>query len=561
MIAENKKRIVIYGIAALIGVVSFIAVYGVYVLNPVYDDWLLGRGDLTQHYLGWCFYRRGQWTFPIGLTDQLAYPNHTSVIFTDSIPLFAVFFKLLSPILPDTFQYFGWWGLICFVLQGIVASMILMEFKVDKFQIVLGCLIFVLSPIVIERMFRHTSLGAHWIVLLSIYCFIKHKNTYRDIKKTSLCWGIIGGLIGAVHMYYLPMCAAFAGAYVIASLMKERHFRIRYILPMAAFTVGLFWVTYILGGFSTDASPDSDGLGEYGFNLNGFFNAKGYSRWLPNLETYQDEQYEGFAYLGIGIYILLIFAVIYVAVMLIHAKKTHNRDVVIYVFLYIVILLGLTTFAVSPQVSFGSKLLFILTDSSTLTHYWSIFRSSGRIIWPVYYLIDISVIVCYDRLWKLSVRKRRLAIMIFAVCIFLQIFDMGNKLASQRQTFANKVTYDCPLKSEIWDELAERESIKHIVWVSHNIDYEPIMHFAKYAYDNGWTMNNFYFARGINVNEDTRQSVENLNDSCIYLFKTDETEYIEGSISDLDLNFYEVDGYIVGVVFPIVYERVLVDFV
>jgi hypothetical protein len=79
------------------------------------------------------------------------------------------------------------------------------------------------------------------------------------------------------------------------------------------------------------------------------------------------------------------------------------------------------------------------------------------------------------------------------------------------------------------------------------------MHFAKYAYDNGWTMNNFYFARGINVNEDTRQSVENLNDSCIYLFKTDETEYIVGNISDFDLNFYEADGYIIGTVFPIVY--------
>ena len=553
MIAENKKRIVIYGIAALIGVVSFIAVYGVYVLNPVYDDWLLGRGDLTQHYLGWCFYRRGQWIFPIGLTNQLAYPNNTSVIFTDSIPLFAVFFKILSPILPDTFQYFGWWGLICFILQGIVASMILIELQVDRLQIVVGSLIFVLSPIVIERMFRHTSLGAHWIVLLSIYYFIKHKNTYRDIKKTSLCWGIVGGLIGAVHMYYLPMCAAFAGAYVIASLMKERRFRIRYIMPMAAFTAGLFLVTYILGGFSTDASPDSDGLGEYGFNLNGFFNAKGYSRWLPNLETYQDGQYEGLAYLGIGIYILLIFAVIYVAIMLTYAKKTCNRDVVIYMFIYTVIILGLTTFAVSPQVSFGSRLLFVLTDSSTLTHYWSIFRSSGRIIWLVYYLIDIGVIVCYDRLWKLSGRKRSVALMIFAVCTFLQIYDMGKKLASQRQTFANKVTYDCPLKSEIWNELAERESIKHIVWVSHNIDYGPIMHFAKYAYDNGWTMNNFYFARGINVNEDTRQSVENLNDSCIYLFKTDETEYIVGNISDFDLNFYEADGYIIGTVFPIVY--------
>lgn len=376
MKAENKKQIVIYGAAALSGVVSFIAVYGFYVLNPVYDDWLLGRGDLTQHYLGWCFYRRGQWTFPIGLTDQLAYPNNTSVIFTDSIPLFAVFFKILSPILPDTFQYFGWWGLICFILQGIVASMILLELNVDRLQIVVGCFIFILSPIVIERMFRHTSLGAHWIILLSIYCFIRHKNTYRNIKKTSLCWGIIGGLIGAVHMYFLPMCAVFAGAYVIASLMKERHFRIRYILPMVSFTAGLFLVTYILGGFSTDALPEADGLGECGFNLNGFFNAKGYSRWLPSLETYRDGQYEGFAYLGIGIYILLIFAVIYMVIILIRAKKTCNRDTVIYVIMYTLIILGLVTFAVSPQVSFGNRLLFVLTDSSTLTHYWSIFRSS-----------------------------------------------------------------------------------------------------------------------------------------------------------------------------------------
>lgn len=109
---------VVYGLSAMIGIVAFVAIYGLHVLNPVYDDWLLGQGDLTQHYLGWCFYRCSDWFFPVGLTDNLAYPSFTSVIFTDSIPVLAVFFKLLSPILPETFQYFGWWGIVSFALHG-----------------------------------------------------------------------------------------------------------------------------------------------------------------------------------------------------------------------------------------------------------------------------------------------------------------------------------------------------------------------------------------------------------------------------------------------------------
>ncbi|MDE6055073.1 MAG: hypothetical protein K2G55_15255, partial [Lachnospiraceae bacterium] len=68
---------VLYGMAAFVGAAAFVMIYGVNVLNPVYDDWLLGQGDLTQHYLGWCFFRRGNWTFPIGLTNNLAYPSYT----------------------------------------------------------------------------------------------------------------------------------------------------------------------------------------------------------------------------------------------------------------------------------------------------------------------------------------------------------------------------------------------------------------------------------------------------------------------------------------------------
>ena len=48
MRGKTDSDSVLYGLSALAGAVAFIAIYGVYVLNPVYDDWLLGRGDLTQ---------------------------------------------------------------------------------------------------------------------------------------------------------------------------------------------------------------------------------------------------------------------------------------------------------------------------------------------------------------------------------------------------------------------------------------------------------------------------------------------------------------------------------
>lgn len=543
---EKNQTKILYAAAMLLGAICFIAVYGIRVLNPLYDDWLLGRGDLTQHYLGWCFFRRGTWTFPIGLTDMLAYPDYSSVIFTDSIPLLAVFFKLLSPILPDTFQYFGWWGLGCFMLQGLFAAKILHVFHVGRVQIFIGSILFILSPVVIERMFRHTALGGHWIILAAIYLFVCHKNIYKDIKKTALYWGGIGAYIGSVHMYFLPMCGAFLCGFVLCSWLKEQHFRIKYVLPGVSFLLSLFVCTYLLGGFSTRAEAGSSDLGEFSFNLNGFFNAKGYSRFLPSLKTYCDGQYEGFAYLGLGVFMLLAAALIgiliNVCVGLRTGKKRIDRDFVIYGVMYMLMSVGLILFAASPEVTLGDRRLFVLTDSSTLTHYWSMFRSSGRMVWPVCYLVYIGVIVCNDRLFQ----RRHAAAAVLVLCTFVQIFDISGKLKAQRNTFAAWTAYESPLESEVWDKLSQNDCFEHIVWVSHNIDNNGIMHIAKYAYDNGLTMNNYYFARGINVNENTRKSLENPDVSCIYIFRSDETDGIE----EYGLHLYEADGYIIGTVQP-----------
>ena len=101
---KTVKKININIIAALLGGIAFVLIYGVKILNPLYTDWLLTGGDPSQHYLGWEFFRRSDWYFPLGLTDQLAYPLKTSVIYTDSIPIFAVFLNCSEVYCPSNFS-------------------------------------------------------------------------------------------------------------------------------------------------------------------------------------------------------------------------------------------------------------------------------------------------------------------------------------------------------------------------------------------------------------------------------------------------------------------------
>lgn len=88
----------------ILGGLIFLFIYGWQVLDVTKISWLLGGGDLTQHYLGWAYFRQAPWQFPFGLMTSVTYPHPISVIYTDSIPLCAVFFKMLSPLLPEPFQ-------------------------------------------------------------------------------------------------------------------------------------------------------------------------------------------------------------------------------------------------------------------------------------------------------------------------------------------------------------------------------------------------------------------------------------------------------------------------
>ena len=544
MVKERKNCV----IAASLGGIAFLLIYGIKILNPQYTDWLLMGGDPSQHYLGWEFYRRSDWFFPLGLTDQLAYPLKTSVIYTDSIPLFAVFFKLFRHILPAQFQYFGIWGLLCFILQGYYAARILSERISYRIAVLIGSVSFILSPIMIFRMYYHTALAAHWLILLAIYFFTKHEKEYMGILKPVMQWGILGILTGSIHMYFVPMCGAILLGYILCSVWKAKKISIKFMYPGISFSAGLVLTVYLLGGFSSGVDVGTNNLGLFSFNLNAFFNPMSYSSILKNTSLwnwpfYTQGQYEGFAYLGLGIILLCIIGAVAVIIKLAKKKKP-----TVYQIMIGLMSIGLIVFAASPTITWNDKLVLQLPYSSTLYKYWGIFGSSGRMAWPVVYFLMLFGICSIANSMVLERKKLPIAVLLLACLV--QIGDLSGQLYRRHENYSNEGVYQSPLVGTVWDDIVSSGKYKNIVWVTHNIEHTDIIQTAILAMKNQMTMGNFYFARGIDKRGIIEEQFEHVSEDCVYVFlKSDDSfEYEMYENYKNVLHFYPWGEYMIGTV-------------
>lgn len=176
MTEKKTQHFPAFLIGAILGAVVFIVIFGASMISPTNTDWIFAyTGDATQHHLGWVFYRNSPWTFPIGLTQGLTCDGAVSCMYSDSIPLFGVIFKILSPILPHNFQFLGLWGVICFALNGGFGASLLHRIKPDLIFTSIGSLFYAAFPPSINRITHHNSLGAIWLFILAMILCMDHK--------------------------------------------------------------------------------------------------------------------------------------------------------------------------------------------------------------------------------------------------------------------------------------------------------------------------------------------------------------------------------------------------
>ena len=209
---KKQKTWALLLLGALLGLAAFLCLYGTAPLDPANDVWIwygYDETDIHQHYAGWLGFRNSSWQFPLAQADALAYPAGTGVniSFTDSLPWVSVLFKLLAPVLPAQFQWFGLYELAAFILQGMAAALVLGLFLYDLLPLAAGTALFAFSPIMIERAFRHVALSSHYIVLFALYAYLRGRREQRCFMP--VFW-LLAALGVGITPYFLPMAAIFA---------------------------------------------------------------------------------------------------------------------------------------------------------------------------------------------------------------------------------------------------------------------------------------------------------------------------------------------------------------
>lgn len=533
--AVRRNRAVL--LSAVLGGILFLCIYGIHVLEPGYDDWLILGGDRAQHYLGWVGYRNAPWSFPVGITQYLVYPYPVSIIFTDSIPLFAMLFKLLSPLLPPVFQYFGLWGLLCFILNGAVSAKLLKRYLDDDRSVILGSAFFILSFQAISRLFVHTSLASHWLILLAVLALAYHDLWFTRTRAGLLYWGLLAFLCSTIHLYFIPMCGIVLLGFCLLDLLKTKKLY-RPVLFVGVYVSVALATLLLLGGFTGEISYLTSTLGDFSFNLNGFFDSMDTGLFLPALPSFP-EQYEGYAYLGVGIFTLLAVT----GVNLLRAcirRRLHGQGPLL--LCSALICLAALIVAASFRVTWGQTILFEYRVPEPVLKVWDAFRSSGRFAWICVYFLFLFA-VCAD----VRICPRRVKTAVLALCLTLQLFDLSPLLKERHGWFSAPLTYNSPLASAEWETLPQNTGIAHLL-IYPELDWARLKAFARLALLNDWTVNQFYMARvDADIQAEALTHLVRPRNDTLYVWEADSTL----ACADSRLSYYALDGYIVASMTPL----------
>ncbi len=408
---KYKKSFIILGFFIIsFGLVAYIL--GIKNLSISNTNWLAAH-DVSTDIISWKFYKDDFWRFPLGSNPNYGMDIGSGIAFSGSIPLMAIIFKIFNPILPDNFHYFGLWIFICFFLSGYISYLIIYNKTNDTSFSFLASLFFILSPILINRLGFHLSLCAHWLILTGFYFEIKNLNN----KK--IYWSILISISSLVHFYFTVMLLVIFFSFLMSNL------KIKDIKNSLIVIIPLIITMYLVGYFDV---PFSDalalGYGNYSLDLASFFISNsnivnGNINWSLLMKNQNQVGAEGFGYLGLG-GILLFTYLIFIFVK--NFKKIiKNRNSLTILILIIIFFL----IAVSNKIYFFNNLIYQIEIPKILYGLLSVVRASGRMIWPVYYLIFIiSILKIYQNFSK----KNSLIILLFIFII--QVIDINPGIKS-----------------------------------------------------------------------------------------------------------------------------------
>ena len=246
---------------------SLVSVLGLENILFQNTKWLYGNNDASFFQLGWYFFQNDVWRFPPGSNPNYGLEFSSSIIYTDSIPILALFFKLLKSFIPGNFQYFSFWYFICFYLQLFFSFKILKKFTNSDLYSIIGSIFFLIAPIFIFRVNWHGSFAGHWLLLIALYLGLIQK-----IDKSKFLWILLIILASLVEYSSMIVVLVVYSLLRIFNLKFNKKDILRLVKDFFIISALLLSTLYLVGYFEVRfADTLGVGFGNYKLNLLSIF--------------------------------------------------------------------------------------------------------------------------------------------------------------------------------------------------------------------------------------------------------------------------------------------------
>lgn len=384
----------------LLSVAMFLAFFHPAMLDVGNPGWLIRASDNGENALGLHAYRHDPKAGASLRTTLLNAPEGVPVLFTDSNPLLTLATKPFGSLLPADAQFVGPFILLCLVLQALFAWLLLRPYTPGRLALWAGVVLLAFPPTLANR-FIHANLMAHWTILAALWLALQPE------RRDRLRWWVPLILItGLIHSYLLVMVGAIWAAIMLPRFVAgDRRGRLAVVAQSAV----VFALVALLAKWLGVGGQMSDGnFGAFAMPLDALWNpaTQGYSRLLPASGTDAGRDFEAFQYMGAG-GLLLILAAVLIARRVPardgeRAAAARLRDLV-------PALLALTLLAVVRILGLPDPVTALLDP----------IRASGRLFWPVGYVLVLMAILA---LYRLRADRAGLAL---AALVAVQAFDLS----------------------------------------------------------------------------------------------------------------------------------------
>lgn len=432
------RRIATPLLLLLLPLAAFLALFHPATLDVANPGWLIRGTDNGENALGLHAWLHDPAPPVRPRTTLLNAPDGVPLLFTDSNPLVAMATRPFAALLPADAQFVGPWILLCLILNACFAWALLRRHAPSALALWAGVALLAFPPTLANR-FVHANLMAHWTILAALWLFLERP------RRAGWWWTALIAVTTLIHSYLLVM----VGAIWASALLRDgwRHRR-RARLPVLgqgagvlALVAAIAWWLGIGGDYAAAGN-----YGAFAMPLDALWNPAnpGFGTLLPAIEQREGRGFEGFQYLGLGG--LLLFAIALWAAR--QPQRMPERVALGHVRWLVPALVVLTLLAIGNRPDIAGMKLPRLPLPDNVTDALDAVRASGRLFWPVGYVLVLAA------LWAVY-RLGSRAGPVLAALLLVQIGDLTGMAAAIRATSAEAGRHRLYVRTDDprWDDL------------------------------------------------------------------------------------------------------------